>query len=35
MVSLFDPIKLGDIELMNRIIMAPMTRARLGGPYAQ
>ena len=28
MVSLFDPIKLGDIELMNRIIMAPMTRAR-------
>lgn len=28
MVSLFDPIKLGDIELLNRIIMAPMTRAR-------
>ncbi len=28
MVSLFDPIKLGDIELRNRIVMAPLTRSR-------
>ena len=27
-VTLFDPIRIGDIELKNRIIMAPMTRAR-------
>lgn len=26
--SLFDPIRLGDIELGNRIVMAPMTRSR-------
>jgi N-ethylmaleimide reductase len=26
--TLFDPIKVGDIELNNRIIMAPMTRSR-------
>ncbi|PYS75005.1 MAG: alkene reductase [Acidobacteria bacterium] len=28
MTSLFDPIKVGNIELDNRIIMAPMTRSR-------
>lgn len=27
-VTLFDPIRIGNIELKNRIIMAPMTRAR-------
>lgn len=30
MPSLFDPLKLGDLELPNRIIMAPLTRARAG-----
>jgi hypothetical protein len=30
MVSLFDPIKLGAIELPNRIIMSPLTRSRSG-----
>jgi N-ethylmaleimide reductase len=29
-VTLFDPIKLGDYSLKNRIFMAPMTRARTG-----
>lgn len=28
MTTLFDPIKIGDLELNNRIIMAPLTRAR-------
>ncbi len=28
MATLFDPIKIGNIELDNRIIMAPMTRSR-------
>lgn len=28
MPSLFDPIKIGDLELSNRIIMAPLTRCR-------
>ncbi|WP_213762577.1 alkene reductase [Caballeronia sp. dw_19] len=28
MTTLFDPIKLGDLELPNRIIMAPLTRCR-------
>ncbi|WP_339486406.1 alkene reductase [Pseudomonas sp. EL_65y_Pfl2_R95] len=28
MTTLFDPIKIGDLELRNRIIMAPLTRAR-------
>lgn len=28
MTTIFDPIKLGDIELANRIIMAPLTRCR-------
>ena len=30
MPSLFDPLKLGDLTLPNRIIMAPLTRARAG-----
>ena len=28
MTTLFDPLKVGNIELDNRIIMAPMTRSR-------
>lgn len=28
MVNLFDPIRIGDIELPNRIVMAPLTRCR-------
>ncbi|WP_268797757.1 alkene reductase [Pseudomonas huanghezhanensis] len=28
MTTIFDPIKLGDLELTNRIIMAPLTRCR-------
>ncbi|SNS87004.1 hypothetical protein/N-ethylmaleimide reductase [Noviherbaspirillum humi] len=31
MTTLFDPIKLGDLELPNRIFMAPLTRARAVG----
>jgi 2,4-dienoyl-CoA reductase-like NADH-dependent reductase (Old Yellow Enzyme family) len=30
MTSLFDPLSLGDLELPNRIIMAPLTRSRAG-----
>ena len=30
MTTLFDPIRLGDIALPNRIIMAPLTRSRAG-----
>ncbi len=30
MPTLFDPLKLGDLTLKNRIIMAPLTRARSG-----
>jgi N-ethylmaleimide reductase len=30
MPTLFDPIRLGAIEARNRIIMAPLTRARAG-----
>ena len=30
MPSLFDPLQLGDVTLPNRIIMAPLTRARAG-----
>jgi N-ethylmaleimide reductase len=30
MTSLFDPVRLGDLELSNRIVMAPMTRSRAG-----
>ncbi|MBB4689592.1 alkene reductase [Amycolatopsis jiangsuensis] len=32
MASPFDPVKIGDIELKNRIAMAPMTRSRAYGP---
>ncbi len=28
MTTLFDPITLGDLQLPNRIIMAPLTRCR-------
>lgn len=31
MTTLFDPIRLGDIELANRIVMAPLTRNRAVG----
>lgn len=31
MPSLFDPIKIGDIDLANRIVMAPLTRNRAPG----
>ena len=31
MTTLFDPIKIGDIQLSNRIIMAPLTRSRAIG----
>lgn len=31
MSSLFDPIKVGDITLPNRIVMAPLTRCRASG----
>ncbi|MCV9999997.1 alkene reductase [Pararhizobium sp. YC-54] len=31
MTSLFDPIKIGDIQLANRIVMAPLTRNRSPG----
>lgn len=30
MTTLFDPITIGDLELPNRIIMAPLTRSRAG-----
>ena len=30
MTTLFDPVRLGDLELSNRIIRAPMTRSRAG-----
>jgi 2,4-dienoyl-CoA reductase-like NADH-dependent reductase (Old Yellow Enzyme family) len=32
MTTLFDPITIGELELPNRIIMAPLTRARAIGP---
>lgn len=32
MATLFDPITIGDLTLKNRIIMAPLTRARAVGP---
>jgi N-ethylmaleimide reductase len=28
--QLFEPIKMGDFELKNRIVLAPMTRGRAG-----
>ena len=31
MSTLFDPIKIGDLELPNRVIMAPLTRSRAVG----
>jgi 2,4-dienoyl-CoA reductase-like NADH-dependent reductase (Old Yellow Enzyme family) len=31
MTSLFDPIRMGDLELANRIIMSPLTRCRAPG----
>jgi len=30
MTTLFDPLKLGDLDLPNRIIMSPLTRSRAG-----
>ena len=30
MAGLFDPLKLGSLELPNRFVMAPLTRARAG-----
>ena len=30
MPSLFDPLKLGDLTLRNRVVMAPLTRSRSG-----
>jgi N-ethylmaleimide reductase len=30
MASLFDPLKLGALQLPNRFAMAPLTRARAG-----
>ncbi|MFC0409658.1 alkene reductase [Roseomonas elaeocarpi] len=30
MTTLFDPIRIGDLDLPNRILMAPLTRARTG-----
>ena len=32
MPTLFDPIRLGDLDLPNRIFMAPLTRARATNP---
>ncbi|MBB3219381.1 alkene reductase [Pseudoduganella umbonata] len=32
MTTLFDPITIGDLTLKNRIVMAPLTRARAVGP---
>ena len=29
-MTLFEPLRLGDIDLNNRIVMAPMTRSRAG-----
>jgi N-ethylmaleimide reductase len=31
MTSLFDPIRIGDLDLANRIVMAPLTRCRAPG----
>ena len=33
MPSLFDPIRIGDIDLPNRVIMAPLTRLRAGDTH--
>jgi 2,4-dienoyl-CoA reductase-like NADH-dependent reductase (Old Yellow Enzyme family) len=34
MPTLFDPLKIGDLELPNRILMAPLTRNRSTGRAA-
>lgn len=39
MATLFDPLRVGNLELGNRIVMAPMTRSRANDegiqpPYA-
>ena len=31
MPTLFDPLKIGDLELPNRVVMAPLTRNRSTG----
>jgi len=31
MTTLFDPVKLGELELPNRVLMAPLTRNRASG----
>jgi 2,4-dienoyl-CoA reductase-like NADH-dependent reductase (Old Yellow Enzyme family) len=33
MPSLFDPVRVGDLDLPNRVIMAPLTRLRAGGSH--
>ena len=35
MAGLFDPLKLGAIELPNRILMAPLTRGRATVTHAR
>ena len=30
-MDLFSPIALGDLQLTNRVVMAPLTRLRAGG----
>ncbi|HAT29987.1 MAG TPA: alkene reductase [Janthinobacterium sp.] len=32
MTNLFDPLTIGDLQLKNRIVMAPLTRSRATGP---
>jgi 2,4-dienoyl-CoA reductase-like NADH-dependent reductase (Old Yellow Enzyme family) len=32
MPTLFDPLKIGDLEIPNRVVMAPLTRNRSSGP---
>jgi len=34
MTTLFDPLRLGDIQIANRIVMAPLTRTRAPGELA-
>jgi N-ethylmaleimide reductase len=31
MTTLFDPIRIGDIDLATRVVMAPLTRSRAKG----
>jgi len=35
MTTLFDPIRIGDLELPNRIVMAPLTRLRANALMAE